>query len=83
MLADVGMVLWVVLWVQGRRSGSTTRRWPSPSRAATSPAPGVELPRDTMASAGDNVDDLPLLEDRVATPFRSAAGVGIGDRARR
>ena len=29
-----------------------------------------------MTSAGDNVDDLPLLEDRVATPFRSAAGVG-------
>jgi hypothetical protein len=29
-----------------------------------------------MAGAGDNVDDLPLLEDRVATPFRSAAGVG-------
>ena len=56
-------------------SASTTRRWRSPSRGATSPAPARSF-RGTMTSAGDNVDDLPLLEDRVATPFRSAAGVG-------
>ncbi len=29
-----------------------------------------------MNGAGDSVADLPLLGDRVATPFRSAAGVG-------
>ena len=58
-----------------RPAGATTRRWRWPSPGATSPAPGSSF-RDTMSSAGDNVDDLPLLDDRVATPFRSAAGVG-------
>jgi hypothetical protein len=32
--------------------------------------------RDRMLSAGDRVDDLPLVQDRIAEPFRDVSGVG-------
>ena len=72
--ADVGLVLWVVLWVRiARRVHDATMELAGPGRDLA--GAGASF-RGTMTSAGDNVDDLPLLDDRVATPFRSAAGVG-------
>ena len=72
--ADVGMVLWVVLWVRAaQRVHDATMELAGPGHDLAGAGSSF---RDTMTSAGDGVDDLPLLEDRVATPFRSAAGVG-------
>ena len=72
--ADVGIVLWVVLWVRvAARVQDATMALAEPGRNLAGAGGSF---RDTMAGAGDNVDDLPLLEDRIATPFRSAAGVG-------
>jgi len=72
--ADVGLVLWVVLWVRiAQRVHAATMELAGPGRDLA--GAGASF-RGTMTSAGDNVDDLPLLEDRVAAPFRSAAGVG-------
>ncbi len=72
--ADVGIVLWVVLWVRvAARVRDATMALAEPGRNLAGAGGSF---RNTMAGAGDNVDDLPLLEDRVATPFRSAAGVG-------
>ena len=74
MAADVGVVLWVVLWVRvAQRVYDATMALAEPGRNLAGAGSSF---RDTMSSAGDNVDDLPLLDDRVATPFRSAAGVG-------
>jgi len=72
--ADVGIVLWVVFWVRAaQRVHETTMQLAGPGRELA--GAGTSF-RGTMNSAGDGVDDLPLLDDRVATPFRSAAGVG-------
>ncbi len=71
---DVGIVLWVVLWVRiAQRVYDATMALAAPGRNLEGAGSSF---RDTMSSAGDGVDDLPLLGDRVATPFRSAAGVG-------
>lgn len=72
--ADLGIVLWVALWVRAAtRVHETTMQLAEPGRNLA--GAGASF-RGTMTTAGDNVDDLPLLDDRVATPFRSAAGVG-------
>ncbi len=72
--ADVGVVLWVVLWVRiAMRVHDVTLQLAEPGRRLAGAGSGF---RDTMSSAGDSVDDLPLLQDRIATPFRSAAGIG-------
>jgi hypothetical protein len=72
--ADVGMLLWVVLWVRAsQRVHEATMQLAGPGRELA--GAGTSF-RGTMTTAGDGVDDLPLLDDRVATPFRSAAGVG-------
>jgi hypothetical protein len=72
--ADVGIVLWVALWVRvAGRVHDTTMALAQPGRDLA--GAGASF-RGTMTSAGDGVDDLPLLGDRVATPFRSASGVG-------
>lgn len=73
-VADVGVVLWVVLWVRiAARVKDATMALAEPGRNLAGAGSSF---RGTMSTAGDNVDDLPLLEDRIATPFRSAAGVG-------
>ncbi|GAA4409543.1 hypothetical protein GCM10023168_28380 [Fodinibacter luteus] len=73
-VADVGVVLWVVLWVRvAQRVYDTTMLLAEPGRDLS--GAGASF-RGTMTSAGDGFDDLPLLQDRVATPFRAAAGVG-------
>ena len=72
--SDVGIVLWVVLWVRAaQRVHAATMELAGPGRDLA--GAGTSF-RGTMTTAGDTVDDLPLLADRVATPFRSAAGVG-------
>lgn len=75
-LADLLVVAWVVLWVWVGRVVHDA--------VAVLAGPGRELAgagnsfRGTMTSAGDSVDDLPLLDDRVAAPFRTAAEAGAG-----
>lgn len=72
--SDVGIVLWVAFWVRvAGRVHDTTMELAQPGRDLA--GAGASF-RGTMTSAGDGVDDLPLLGDRVATPFRSASGVG-------
>ena len=72
--SDVGIVLWVTLWVRvAGRVHDTTMELAQPGRDLAGAGSSF---RGTMTSAGDGVDNLPLLGDRVATPFRSASGVG-------
>ena len=74
LVADLGIVLWVVLWVWvGRQVHEATLTLAEPGRRLEAAGAGF---RGRMTEAGDQVDGLPLLEDRVAAPFRSAAGVG-------
>lgn len=73
-VADVGVVVWVVVWVRiAMRMHEVTMQLAEPGRQLADAGSSF---RGTMTSAGDNVDGLPLLDDRVAAPFRSAAGVG-------
>ena len=72
--ADVGMLLWVLVWVWvGRRVHDATLALAGPGRSLESAGTGF---RDRMTGAAGSVDDLPLLDDRLAAPFRSAAGSG-------
>ena len=72
--ADIGMVLWVVLWVRiGGRVHEATMQLAGPGHDLA--GAGTSF-RGTMTTAGNRAAGLPLLDDRVATPFRSAAGVG-------
>lgn len=72
--ADLGVVLWVWLWVRiAMRVHETTLLLAEPGRRLEEAGSGF---RGRMTDAGDSVSGLPLLEDRIATPFRSAAGVG-------
>jgi hypothetical protein len=73
-VADVAVVVWVVVWIRlGMRVHDATMQLAAPGRELADAGSGF---RGAMTSAGDGVDDLPLLEDRVAAPFRSVAGVG-------
>ncbi len=73
-VADVAVLAWVVLWVWvGVRVHDVTMALAVPGRRLEDAGSGFT---SAMGSAGDSVDDLPLLGDRVAVPFRSAAGVG-------
>lgn len=73
-LADLSLVAWVALWAWvGRRVHDVTMALAEPGRQLESAGAGF---RDTMTGAGNGVDDLPILEDRIAGPFRSAAGAG-------
>ncbi len=73
-VADVGVIVWVVVWIRiALRVHEATLALAVPGHELADAGAGF---RGTMTSAGDSVDDLPLLDDRVAAPFRSAAGVG-------
>lgn len=73
-LADVGMVAWVVAWVLvGRWVHDTALTLAAPGHRLVEAGSGF---RGRMTQAADSVDGLPLLDDRVAAPFRSAAGAG-------
>lgn len=73
-VSDLAMVAWVVLWVRiARWVHEATLQLAEPGRRLESAGTGFT---GRMTEAGDSVDDLPLLDDRIATPFRSAAGIG-------
>ena len=87
--ADVGVVLWVVLWVRvAQRVHDATMALAEPGRR---PRRRRRSFRDTMTSAGDDVDDLPLARrpGGHAVPVRrpgsgteiEQAGTDLGDRA--
>lgn len=77
-LVDAFMVLWVILWIMlARGVHSTTMRLAAPGRRLEDAGGSF---RDRMLGAGDKVDDLPLVEDRLATPLREVSTVG-GDIA--
>lgn len=71
---DVGFLGWIVLWVSiGRTVHDATLALAEPGRRLAGAGTSFQ---GTMTSAGDSVADLPLLQDRVADPFRAAAGLG-------
>ncbi|MGG5257048.1 hypothetical protein [Phycicoccus avicenniae] len=73
-VADLAMVGWVYLWVRvAQWVHEATLQLAAPGRQLESAGTGFT---GRMTDAGNSVDDLPLLADRIATPFRSAAGVG-------
>lgn len=73
-LADVLMVVWAGLcYLAGRAVHDATMLLAAPGRTL---AGAGESMRERMLGAGDAVDNIPLIEDRLAEPFRGAAGVG-------
>jgi hypothetical protein len=73
-VADLGMILWVVVWIRiGAGVRDATLQLAEPGRRLARAGDGF---RGTMTRAGDSVRDLPVLNDRISTPFRSAAGLG-------
>ncbi len=74
MLADLGMLAWVALWAwTGRLVHDTTLGLSAPGRQLQSAGSGF---RERMTAAGDTVQDVPLVGDRIADPFRDASGAG-------
>ena len=72
------MLVWVVTWVVVARAvHEATMALAAPGRALEDAGGAF---RDRMLGAGDRVDDLPLLQDRIAEPFRDVSTVG-GDLA--
>lgn len=73
-VADLGLLAWLALWVWvGRRVHDVTMALAEPGRRLQGAGAGF---RERLDAAGDGVAELPLLGDRVAGPFRSAAGAG-------
>ena len=73
-LADVGVLAWAALWAWvGRLVHDGTLALAAPGRQLETAGAGF---RDRMTRAGDTVQDLPLVGDRVADPFRDASGAG-------
>ena len=73
-LADLGVLAWVCLWAWvGRLVHDATMELAAPGRQLQSAGSGF---REKMTSAGDSVRDLPLVGDKVSTPFRQVSGTG-------
>lgn len=73
-LADGLMLAWVTLWVVAARAvHAATMTLAVPGRTLEDAGGSF---RDRMLGAGDRVDDLPLLQDRLAEPLRDVSGVG-------
>ena len=73
-VADLLMIAWVFLWARvGRAVHNSTLELAEPGHRLESAGSGF---RDKLTTAGNTVDDLPVLDDKVATPFRDAAGAG-------
>jgi hypothetical protein len=73
-LSDVGVLAWTgVCATLGSRVHDATLGLAAPGRQLASTGGGF---RERMASAAAQVDHLPLLEDRLAAPVRSAASTG-------
>lgn len=74
LLADIGLLCWIAIWAwAGRRVHDATMGLAEPGRKLEGAGSGF---RSTMTNAGNSVDNLPLVDDRIAAPFRSAAGAG-------
>lgn len=74
LLADVGVLCWAALWTwAGRSVHDATMSLAAPGRELQSAGSGF---RARMTDAGNAVDNLPVLDDRVASPFRSVSGAG-------
>ena len=72
--ADLLMLGWVALWVWvGRAVHRATLLLADPGHRLEGAGRGF---REKLTGAGDRVDDLPILDDRVAAPFRDAAEAG-------
>ncbi len=73
-LADLGILVWVWVWVKvGYAVHDTTLTLAEPGRTLVGAGAAF---RERMTGAGESVDNLPILDDRLAEPLRSAAGVG-------
>ncbi|WP_370893267.1 hypothetical protein [Janibacter sp. GXQ6167] len=73
-IADIAIIAWVIFWVRaGQRVYGTTMEMAEPGHQLKQAGTDFST---TMNNAGDQVTGLPLLEDRIAVPFRSAAGAG-------
>jgi len=72
--SDVGIVLWTCVWAYaGRQVHSATLALATPGHDLETAGSGF---RSRMLEAAGSVDNLPVLDDRIATPFRSASGIG-------
>ena len=73
-VADLLMLGWIVVWVRiGMTVRDSTLRLADPGRQLQGAGSGF---REKLRTAGDSVDDLPILDDKVALPFREAAAAG-------
>ena len=73
-VADLFLLAWIVVWAKiGLAVHDSTLQLAAPGRRLESAGSGF---RERLESAGEGVDDLPILDDRVADPFRDAAGAG-------
>lgn len=74
LLSDASMLCWAGLWAWvGRSVHDATMTLATPGRQLASAGSGL---RDRLLGAGNAVDDLPIIDDRLADPIRSAAGAG-------
>lgn len=72
--ADLGVVVWCLVWAGiGRWVHDLVMGLAGPGHRLEAAGSGFA---DTMTRAGGQVDDLPLLGDRVAAPFVTAAESG-------
>jgi hypothetical protein len=77
-LADLGMLAWVVLWVLVARAvHGAVLALAEPGRAVEDLGASVA---DSMGSAADVAGDVPVVGDELATPFEAlgAAGDSVG-----
>jgi hypothetical protein len=73
-LADLGVVAWVCVWAwAGRMVHDSTMGLAAPGRQLQDAGSGF---RHQMTTAGNSVRDVPLVGDRIATPFQQASGAG-------
>ena len=73
-LADVLMLAWAATWIAAARAvHEAMLALAAPGRTLQSAGGSFQ---DRMAGVGDRVDDLPLLADRLADPFRDVSLVG-------
>lgn len=73
-LADVFVVAWAGFWIWvARKVHDATMLLAAPGHRLEGAGSGL---RGGMNKAGDSVDNLPLIQDRLANPLRNVAGVG-------
>ncbi|WP_270888094.1 hypothetical protein [Pedococcus sp. 5OH_020] len=73
-LADLAVLGWVCLWAWlGRLVHDTTLTLTGPGHQLQGAGSGL---RRQMTQAGDAVQDVPLVGDRIAVPFRQAGSAG-------